>query len=89
MLFSVEQAFVGRDEKRAPRKTPAWEASVDKALTDSCWKRFQIIKRHLSNRFLGRKELKKKKKDKEIIVTWDEMRGRKTKQEHEQLLWNK
>ena len=24
MLFSVEQAFVGRDEKRAPRKTPAW-----------------------------------------------------------------
>ena len=28
MLFSVEQAFVGRDEKRAPLKTPAWEASV-------------------------------------------------------------
>ena len=27
MLFSVEQAFVGRDEKRVPRKTPAWEAS--------------------------------------------------------------
>ena len=26
MLFSVEQAFVGRDEKRAPLKTPAWEA---------------------------------------------------------------
>ena len=26
MLFSVEQALVGRDEKRAPRKTPAWEA---------------------------------------------------------------
>ena len=25
MLFSVEQAFVGRDEKRAPLKTPAWE----------------------------------------------------------------
>ena len=26
MLFSVEQAFVGRDEKRAPLKTPTWEA---------------------------------------------------------------
>ena len=26
MLFSIEQALVGRDEKRAPRKTPAWEA---------------------------------------------------------------
>ena len=26
MLFLVEQAFVGRDEKRAPLKTPAWEA---------------------------------------------------------------
>ena len=28
MLFSVEQAFVGRDEKRAPLKTPAWEARL-------------------------------------------------------------
>ena len=28
MLFSVEQAFVGRDEKRAPLKTPEWEANV-------------------------------------------------------------
>ena len=27
MLSSVEQAFVGRDEKRAPLKKPAWEAS--------------------------------------------------------------
>ena len=27
MLFSVEQAFVGRDEKRAPLKTPVWEAT--------------------------------------------------------------
>ena len=26
MLSSVEQAFVGRDEKRAPLKTPAGEA---------------------------------------------------------------
>ena len=26
MLSSVEQAFVGRDEKQAPLKTPAWEA---------------------------------------------------------------
>ena len=27
MLFPAEQAFVGRDEKRASLKTPAWEAS--------------------------------------------------------------
>ena len=26
MLFSVEQAFVVRDERRAPLKAPAWEA---------------------------------------------------------------
>ena len=26
MLFSVERAFVGRDEKQTPLKTPAWEA---------------------------------------------------------------
>ena len=31
MLSSVEQAFVGRDEKRAPLKTPAWEASLSLA----------------------------------------------------------
>ena len=28
MLSSVEQAFVGREEIRAPLKTPAWEAKV-------------------------------------------------------------
>ena len=28
MLFSVEQAFVERDEKRASIKTPAWEAMI-------------------------------------------------------------
>ena len=28
MLSLVEQAFVGRDEKRAPLKTPAWEAKA-------------------------------------------------------------
>ena len=27
MLLSVEQAFVGRDEIRAPLKTPAWEGA--------------------------------------------------------------
>ena len=26
MLSSIEQAFVGRDEKRASLKKPAWEA---------------------------------------------------------------
>ena len=30
MLFSVEQAFVGRDEMRGPLKAPAWEARVDR-----------------------------------------------------------
>ena len=35
MLFSVEQAFVGRDEKRAPLKTPAWEANSDLAKVGS------------------------------------------------------
>ena len=29
MLFSVEQVFVGRDEKRAPLKTPAWETTKE------------------------------------------------------------
>ena len=29
MLSSVEQAFVGREEIRAPLKTPAWEATYD------------------------------------------------------------
>ena len=28
MLSSVEQAFVGRDEKRAPLKMPAWQANI-------------------------------------------------------------
>ena len=31
MLSSVEQAFVGRDEKRAPLKTPVWEATAERA----------------------------------------------------------
>ena len=36
MLFSVEQAFVGREEIRAPLKTPAWEATIDVAVL-SCF----------------------------------------------------
>ena len=32
MLFSVEQAFVGRDERRVPLKMPAWEARVTYAM---------------------------------------------------------
>ena len=31
MLFSIEQAFVGRNEKRAPLKTPALERQVQNA----------------------------------------------------------
>ena len=34
MLFSVEQAFVGRDEIQAPLKTPAWEARFCEHLND-------------------------------------------------------
>ena len=63
---------------------------VDGALSDSCWKRFQIdmvsvsgftviIIPHQSNRFEGQGD--SKKKEKEIIVTWGEMHGRKAKQE--------
>ena len=36
MLSSVEQAFVGREEIRAPLKTPVWEANFD-------WADFLII----------------------------------------------
>ena len=35
MLFSVEQAFVGRDERRAPLKTPVWEARTEPAQENS------------------------------------------------------
>ena len=35
MLSSVEQAFVGRDEKRASLKTPAWEATVPPHMSSS------------------------------------------------------
>ena len=37
MLFPAEQAFVGRDEKRAPLKMPAWEAIPS-------WDYFQICR---------------------------------------------
>ena len=30
MSFLVEQAFVGRDERRAPPKSPAWEVTTCK-----------------------------------------------------------
>ena len=33
MLSSVDQAFVGRDEKRAPLKTPAWEAITRRTIS--------------------------------------------------------
>ena len=35
MLFSVEQAFVGREEIRAPLKRPAWEATSVRASDES------------------------------------------------------
>ena len=39
MLFSVEQAFVGREEIRAPLKTPAWEAIPERTLVKNSYKR--------------------------------------------------
>ena len=43
MLFSVDQAFVRRDEKRAPLKTPAWEA----ILSPTHYKAFRkVLKYH-------------------------------------------
>ena len=48
MLFSVEQAFVGRDEIRAPLKTSAWEAtSSTQKLTQS--KQKHITLKHLNS----------------------------------------
>ena len=44
MLFSVEQAFVGRDEIQAPLKTPAWEASG----MDEC---LRVLKGSIGRRF--------------------------------------
>ena len=37
MLFSVEQVFVGRDERRAPLETPMWKARLN---DDSKWLAF-------------------------------------------------
>ena len=54
MLSSVEQAFVGREEIRAPLKTPAWEATSEVDLTpvqcflDRCFKNKYTSKHVLS-----------------------------------------
>ena len=51
MLFSVEQAFVGREEIRAPLKTPAWEATLDGMLVHN---RFNLSRMPMvSNSFKG------------------------------------
>ena len=42
MLFSVEQAFVGREEIRAPPKTPAWEAREGE---DLLYQDIKVLKR--------------------------------------------
>ena len=57
MLSSVEQAFLGRDEKRAPLKTPAWEAS-GRAAHFSCTfvcRCFARLQRETSRNVLWRK----------------------------------
>ena len=53
MLFSVEQAFVGRGEIRAPLKTPAWEAMCGVDLRDL---EISIILDTLRTFFTRRKE---------------------------------
>ena len=53
MLLSVEQAFVGRDEIRAPLKTPAWEAMWSVDLRDL---EISIILDTLRTLFTRRKE---------------------------------
>ena len=66
MSFSVKQAFVGRDKKRAPLKTPAWEAKVSAAslllariharLTHcECVSRATRLKTHFARRFARNK----------------------------------
>ena len=52
MLSSVEQAFVGREEKRAPLKTPAWEARLLAASLVSEWFRtdFTVVSYSFPNR---------------------------------------
>ena len=43
-MFPAEQAFVGRDEKRAPLKTPAWEAILEVTLDGQL-----LFSSHVSN----------------------------------------
>ena len=43
MLSLLEQAFVGRDEKRGPLKTPAWEAINISDLYESCHFTYQPL----------------------------------------------
>ena len=44
MSFSVEQAFVGRDEIRAPLKTRAWKAIVQHVIERLAHKRCRTVK---------------------------------------------
>ena len=43
MWSSVEQAFVGRDEKRPPRKTPAWAASLQSKRDKNNCSKFSFV----------------------------------------------
>ena len=48
MLFSVEQAFVGREEIRAPLKMPAWEATgLPAVYPDLCTRHDWLVKKGL------------------------------------------
>ena len=58
------------------------------AINAAVTRRLLVIKTAPVESIPGSRGLEQKKKEREIIVTWGEMNGTKTKQEHEQLLWN-
>ena len=51
MLSSVEQAFVGREEIRAPLKTPAWEAMITVATYEFKWDKKNVKLKYRANLF--------------------------------------
>ena len=51
MLSSVDQAFVGRDEKRAPLKTPAWEAITARERHEMSYTAFYRQGEHTTTNF--------------------------------------
>ena len=55
MLFSVEQEFVGRDEKRAFLKTSTWEAIINGSIATKKWYQVRLSSKCLNALFLPSK----------------------------------